>query len=83
MSLVTVSMDGFIKRFRAGDFTVDKCFFISQSGLTAAAPIEGQKCYALAGLNNEIYLWNFNSARVDLQFSAHDDYITTVLYKQV
>jgi hypothetical protein len=55
---VTASMDGFIKQFSTADLQTKKCFFVSQSGLTAATAL-GQSSYALAGMNNEIYLFSF------------------------
>lgn len=34
-------------------------------------------------MNNEIYLFSFYQGTVVKQFSAHDDYITSMLCKQV
>lgn len=79
---VTASMDGFIKMCSTADLQTKKCFFVSQSGLTAATAL-GQSSYALAGMNNEIYLFSFYQGTTMKQFSAHDDYITNVLCKQV
>lgn len=42
-----------------------------------------QKTYALAGMNNDIYLFSFPKQSVFQQFPAHDDYITSVLFKPV
>ena len=82
LTCVTASMDGFIKQFGTQDQQAKKCFFISQAGLTAATAI-GHNSYALAGMNNEIYLFSFYQGTVVKQFSAHDDYITSMLCKQV
>ena len=58
LNFVTASMDGFIKMSSTADLQTKKCFFVSQSGLTAATAL-GQSSYALAGMNNEIYLFSF------------------------
>ena len=58
LMFVTASMDGFIKMFSTQDMQAKKCFFVSQSGLTAATAL-GMSSYALAGLNNEIYIFSF------------------------
>lgn len=79
---VTASMDGFIKMTSTADLQTKKCFFVSQSGLTAATAL-GQSSYALAGMNNEIYLFSFYQGTTMKQFTAHDDYITNVLCKQM
>ena len=79
---VTASMDGFIKMCSTADLQTKKCFFVSQSGLTAATAL-GQSSYALAGMNNEIYLFSFYQGTTMKQFTAHDDYITNVLCKSV
>jgi len=60
-------MDGFIKQFSTSDQQNKKSFFVSQSGLTAAAAL-GQNSYALAGMNNEIYLFSFYQGTVMKQF---------------
>ena len=75
-------MDGFIKQVSTADLQTKKCFFVSQSGLTAACAL-GQSSYALAGMNNEIYLFSFYQGTTMKQFSAHEDYITNVLCKQI
>ena len=82
LNCVTASMDGFIKQFNTSEFKTKKCFFVSPSGLTAAAYC-GQKTYALAGMNNDIYFFSFAKQAVFQQFYAHDDYITNVLFKPV
>lgn len=48
--------------------------------MTAATAI-GHNSYALAGMNNEIYLFSFYQGTIVKQFSAHDDYITSMLCK--
>jgi len=51
--------------------------------LVAASAI-GHNSYALAGMNNEIYLFSFYQGTVVKQLNAaHDDYITSMLFKQV
>ena len=82
LMFVSASMDGFIKMYSTADLQTKKCFFVSQSGLTAATAL-GQSSYALAGMNNDIYLFSFYQGTTIKSFTAHDDYITGVLCKQV
>ena len=57
---VTTSLDGFIKQHSASSGQTKKSFFVCQSGLTAAALLNQEnESFAVAGINNDIYLFSF------------------------
>ena len=63
MTVVTASMDGFIKVYSTQDMQTKKSFFVSQAGLTTATAI-GHNSYAFAGMDNEIYLFSLYQGTV-------------------
>lgn len=58
LNCITASMDGFVKQFNTLEQRTKKCFFITPSGIVAAANCE-RKIYALAGMNNDIFIFSF------------------------
>ena len=81
---MTTSLDGFIKQHSATTLQTRKSFFVCQSGLTAAALLnQDNESFAVAGINNDIYLFSFYTGTTIKRFYAHDDFITQILYKKV
>jgi len=80
---ITTSTDGFIKMWDSYDASAKKSFFVCPSGITASTPIAQQDSFALAGLDNNIYLFSFHTGTSIQQFCAHDDTITALCFKNV
>ena len=80
---VTTSTDGFIKMHSANDLQTKKSFFVCQSGITACCALMSQGSFAIAGVNNEIYLFSFYTGTTIKSFYAHDDEITQIITKSV
>lgn len=81
--LVSTSSDGFIKMWDSSDASLKKSFFVCQSGIVAATPISSEDSFALAGADNNIYLFSFLTGTAPQQFYAHDDTITAMCFKKV
>ena len=56
---ITTSTDGFIKMWDSYDGSAKKSFFVCQSGITSSTPISSLDSFALAGVDNNIYLFSF------------------------
>jgi WD40 repeat protein len=80
---VSTSTDGFIKMWDSYDASAKKSFFVCQAGISALTPIYALDNYALAGLDNNIYLFSFLTSTTINQFYAHDDTITALCFKKV
>lgn len=55
---VSLSMDGHIKFHEASNLTQFKNYFVTQDGLTAGCPMGSPDLFALASLNNNIYIFS-------------------------
>lgn len=64
------------------DGSLKKSFFVCQSGIVAATPISSEDSFALAGHDNNIYLFSFFTGTTPQQFYAHDDTITAMCFKK-
>jgi len=78
---VTTSTDGFIKVHDAFDGQSVKYYFVCQSGICASTPLGDPTGFALAGEDNNIYIFTFHTGTVMEKFYAHDDLITQVIFK--
>ena len=74
-------MDGFIRLSGIDDGQTSKVFFVTGSGITASCMLASQDTYAIAGMNNNVYLFSFFTGTTLKEFDAHDDFITSILYK--
>lgn len=63
LKFVTTSTDGFIKmnelNIEKNSYICRKSFFVCNSGISAACQLSGQESFALAGKNNNIYIFSF------------------------
>lgn len=63
LRFVTTSNDGFIKwnevDLASNKFTCKKSLFVCQSGISVACQLSGEQSFALAGKNNDIYIFSF------------------------
>lgn len=65
------------------DGSAKKSFFVCQSGITSSTAISSFDSFALAGVDNNIYLFSFLTGTTIQQFYAHDDTITAICFKKV
>ena len=84
LKFVTTSNDGFIKMneidFEKGTTSCKKSFHVCNSGISAGCQLSGQESFALAGKNNDIYIFSFQTGTCINEIQAHDDYINTILF---
>lgn len=63
LKIVTTSTDGFIKMneldLEKGTSVCKKSFHVCNSGISAVCQLSGQESFALAGKNNDIYIFSF------------------------
>lgn len=63
LKFVTTSNDGFIKmnelNLEKNTYTCRKSFFVCNSGISVACQLSGQESFALAGKNNNVYIFSF------------------------
>lgn len=63
LRFVTTSNDGFIKmnelNLEKNTYVCRKSFFVCNSGISVACQLSGQESFALAGKNNNIYIFSF------------------------
>jgi WD40 repeat protein len=83
LKFISTSTDGFIKMWDTHDASAKKSFFVCQSGISAATNINSPENFALAGLDNNVYLFSFFTGTTIQQFYAHDDTITAICFKKV
>jgi hypothetical protein len=65
------------------DGSIKKSFFVCQFGLTSATPINLLDSFAVAGNDNNIYVFSFETGTTIQQIYAHDDTITALCFKKV
>jgi WD40 repeat protein len=84
LRFVTTSNEGFIKwneiDLKNNKFTCKKSLFVCNSGISVACKLSGEQSFALAGKNNDIYIFSFQTGTCINEFNAHDDYINTLLF---
>lgn len=84
LKFVTTSSDGFIKMnevdLKNNKFVCKKSLFVCQSGISTACQLSGEQSFALAGMNNSIYIFSFQTGTCINEFQAHDDFISCILF---
>lgn len=84
LRFLTTSNDGFIKLneidMKNNKFVCKKSLYVCQNGITAACKLSGDQSFALAGNNNSIYIFSFQTGTCINEFVAHDDYITGIMF---
>jgi hypothetical protein len=65
-------MDGFIK-LHDQDLIGYKSFYVSQAGLTTGCAMGSADMFALASLNNNLYLFSAFTGTSTQSFYAHDE----------
>jgi hypothetical protein len=63
LKFVTTSSDGFIKmnelNLEKNTYAIKKSFFVCNSGISVACQLSGQESFALAGKNNNVFIFSF------------------------
>lgn len=63
-------------------FEPEKTYFVAQAGISAACQLSSPDSFALGALNNNIFLFSFYGGNTIQSFYAHDDQITSILYRE-
>ena len=86
LKFVTTTRDGCIKLNEIGikneSVSCKKSLFLCPSGISCACMLSGDQSFAFAGHNNSIYIFSFTTGTCINEFSAHDDYITGIMFHE-
>jgi WD40 repeat protein len=59
-----------------------KCYFVDPSGVSKIVQLSSQDSYAVSSPNHNVYHFDFFSGTVKAYFYAHEDTITSLLFKE-